>query len=68
MDNFSALADFALRYHVHIVSGTHTTHCSKGTPYAKRAKHEADHMFLVRRLRLDGGIEYFHQIVNFSGY
>jgi len=65
---FYALADFAVRHHVHTASEAHTTPCPKGTYVQKGPSMKLTISFWVRKLRLHGDIEYFHQIVNFFRY
>jgi hypothetical protein len=66
--SFSALADFAVRHHVHTASEAHTTPFRKGTHLQRGPSMKLTISFRVRKLGLHGGIEYFHKIVNFFRY
>jgi hypothetical protein len=65
---FSALADFAIHHHVHTANEAHTTPCPKDTHVQRDPSMKLTISFRVRTLRLHGGIEYFHQIVDFFWY
>lgn len=63
---FFALTDSAIRHHVHTASEAHATPCPKGTHVQRGPSMKLTISFRVRNLKLHGGIEYFHQIINFS--